>query len=82
VIETQERILGKIFRDAQAQCAAALEAGKTPITDVLRSLGGLATALIAARRDAENLDDAVQQAVGWDALPDLATHAMAADHQG
>lgn len=76
VIETQERILGKIFRDAQAQCAAVLEAGKAPITHVLRSLGGLATALIAARRDAEDLDGAVQQAVGWDALPDLATNAM------
>jgi hypothetical protein len=76
VIETQDRILGKIFREAKAQYAAVLEAGKTPITDVLRSLAGLATALVTARRDAEDLDEAVQQAIGWDALPGLATDAM------
>ena len=75
VIETQERILGGVFRDAKLRHAETLAEERTTITEALQALGSLTNALIEAKAEADDLDGAVESAVGWDELPRLAAAA-------
>lgn len=75
VIETQDRILGGIFRDAKLQHAETLETERTTVAEALRALRTLTNTLIDARAEAIDLDDAIESAVGWDELPRLAVAA-------
>lgn len=77
IIETQERILGRIFREAKAACAEALQLGKVPVTDLLSRCRALAASLLIAKEGAKDgngdLERAVDGSIGWEKLPDLVT---------
>ena len=81
IIETQDRLLGRIYREAQQQRAAALENSKTSVTDALKALAVLTKTLVDARQDEADIEEAIQSAIGWERLPELAnTAAFDATH--
>ena len=75
VIETHERISGKLYRQAQRACAALVEERKGAIADVLRSVAVLGSAMVQARAVGGDVTMAVTQSVGWEELAQLASTA-------
>ena len=72
VIETHERITGRLYRQAQRTCAALVEERKGAIANVLRSVATLGNAMTQARAVGGDVDAAVAQSVGWEKLAQLA----------
>ena len=75
IIETQERILGGVLRDAKLRCGEALEGERATVAEALQALRTLTDALIEARAEADDLDIAVETAIGWNELPRLSDAA-------
>ena len=71
LVLTHDRIVGKLYRDCERACAEEVAKERASVADTLRSLSRLGAALVAAHEDGVELDQAVEDAVGWDALPRL-----------
>lgn len=76
VVETHDRVVGKIWRDAKKLCDAHISDAKTSLQETLRSFKNLGAALLEAKGDDAPLDPAVAAACGWHNLESLV--AMAA----
>ena len=80
VVETHDRIVGKIWRDASRLCDAQINASKVSLQDTLRSFKQLGASLLEAKGDDAPLDPAVVTACGWHRLEGLvATAAQLSD---
>jgi len=75
VVETHDRIVGKIWRDASRLCDARINDAKTSLQDTLRSFKQLGAALLEAKGVDEPLDPAVVTACGWHRLEGLVATA-------
>ena len=63
-----DRAVGRMFRRAEVREQDALLRDARAINDKVRLLAKLGTALIKARDDGDDLQEAVSSAVGWDKL--------------
>ena len=85
VIETHDRIVGKIWRDAKKLCDAQIADARSSLQETLRSFKDLGSALLEAKGDGASLDHATEAACGWTHLERMVTTAaeltdtMAAD---
>ena len=75
VVETHDRIVGKIWRDAKKLCDAQIGDAKTSLQDTLRSFKCLGAALLEAKGDGALLDPAIARACGWQSLEGLVATA-------
>ena len=75
IVETHERITGRLYRQAQRTCAALVEERKGAIAGVLRSVATLGNAMVHARSVGSDVTVAVAQSVGWEELVQLAATA-------
>ena len=85
VIETHDRIVGKIWRDSKRLSDARIADARSSLRETLRSFRDLGSALLEAKADGAPLDAAVEVACGWSHLENMVTTAaeltdtMAAD---
>ena len=75
VVETHDRIVGRISREAKRLADLRVEEAHADIQDTLGSFRGLADALMEARSDGSSLEDAVEVSCGWGRLERLAVMA-------
>ncbi len=75
VVETHDRIVGKIWRDASRLCDTHINDAKISLQETLRSFKSLGAALLEAKGDDAPLDPAVATACGWNNLEGLVAMA-------
>ena len=75
VVETHDRIVGKVWRDASRLCDTQINDAKASLQDTLRSFKNLGAALLGAKEDDAPLDPAVAISCGWHNLETLVTTA-------
>ena len=75
VVETHDRIVGRISREAKRLADLRVEEAHADIQDTLGSFRGLADALMEARSDGSSLEDAVEASCGWGHLEKFAVMA-------
>ena len=75
IVETHDRVVGKVWRDASRLCDARINDAKISLQDTLRSFKRLGAALLEAKGDDAPLDPAVVGACGWHRLEGLVTTA-------
>jgi len=79
VVETHDRIVGKVWRDAKKICDTQINDAKASLQDTLRSFKNLGAALLEAKGDDAPLNPAVATTCGWS---DLETLVATAAHLG
>ena len=75
VVETHDRIVGKVWRDARRLCDTQINDAKASLQDTLRSFKNLGAALLGAKEDDAPLDPAVAVSCGWHNLETLVATA-------
>ncbi|MEM9098679.1 MAG: Tn3 family transposase [Pseudomonadota bacterium] len=75
VVETHDRIVGKIWRDAKQLCDAQIDDARSALRDTLRSFKTLGAALLDAKGDGASLDDATETSCGWLRLENMVATA-------
>ena len=75
IVETHDRIVGKIWRDASRLCDVQIKDAKTSLQETLRSFKSLGAALLEAKGDDAPLDPAVANTCGWNNLESLVATA-------
>ena len=75
VVETHDRIVGRILREAKRLADLRVEEAHADIQDTLGSFRGLADALMEAKSDGSSLEGAVEVSCGWGRLEKLAVMA-------
>ena len=84
-VETHDRIVGKIWREAKKLCDARIADSRSSLQETLRSFKDLGAALLEAKGDGASLDNATETACGWACLESMVstaaelTDTMAAD---
>ena len=84
-METHDRIVGKIWRDAKRICDASVTDARGALQNTLRSFKSLGVALLEAKEDGTQLDRAIASVCGWNDLEDLVaiasqlTYTMSSD---
>jgi TnpA family transposase len=68
VLETHDRIVGRIYRAAERQREAAIQDQRKSAGKTLKSFAEIGRALIAAHEENERLEDAILAHGGWPAL--------------
>jgi len=76
VVETHDRIVGKIWRDAKRLCDTQINDAKKSLQETLRSFESLGAALLEAKGDDAPLDPAVAASCGWHNLEGLVAMAV------
>lgn len=76
IVETHDRIVGKVWRDAKAVCDARVAEAKADLKGTLQGFAGLGSALIEAHGDEEPLEGAVVASCGWSELASLVSTAV------
>ena len=71
LVETHDRIVGRIWREAEKMCDARIADATTTVRRTLRSFTDLGQALLEARHQPAMLEQAVSGKLGWDGLQDL-----------
>ena len=74
-VETHDRVVGKIWRDAKKLCDVQIKDAKTSLQETLRSFKNLGAALLEAKEDDASLDLAVANTCGWNHLENLVATA-------
>lgn len=75
IVETHDRIVGKVWRDARKLCDVQITDAKTSLQYTLRSFKSLGAALLEAKGDDAPLDSAVANTCGWNDLESLVSTA-------
>ena len=75
IVETHERITGRLYRQAQRTCTALVADRKGAIAETLRSFAARSGALVQAHAVGGDMNVAVAQSVGWEAVARLAATA-------
>jgi hypothetical protein len=81
ILETHERIVGRLYRDAERQCDALVQDQRTTISQTLREFAGFGAALVRAHEDGEDLTEAVLASGGWPSLRQLVEQALVLTRQ-
>ena len=71
IIETHDRICGRIWREAQRACDEKLEASKQAINQTLKGLRDIGNELVLAHSEKRDLN----MAISWEAFEELVTTA-------
>ena len=77
VVETNDRVVGRTYREAARACEAQLGDESAAVRESLRAFAELGTALIGARDTGEALDAVITDGPGWEGLGDLVAKAAA-----
>jgi TnpA family transposase len=75
IVENNDRIVGKVWRDAKRQCDTQIDDAKASLQDTLRSFERLGVALLKAKETDAPLDPAVTTTCGWTNLESLVASA-------
>lgn len=75
VVETHDRIVGSIWREAKRICDARVTAAQSEIAATLAGFETLGTTLLIAKGDEVAIAGAVDASCGWDALENLVATA-------
>lgn len=75
VIETHDRIVGKIWRDANKMAAIQIDDAKHTLNETLRSFTDIGTALLSAHEAAEPLERAITSQIEWAGLEKLVSQS-------
>jgi len=75
VIETDDRITGKLYRSCERLSEAKIAEGSAAANGVLAAFAEIGGALIAAKGDDASLDDVIARRPGWDAFQSLVASA-------
>lgn len=75
VVETHDRIVGSIWREAKRICDARVTAAQSEIAATLAGFETLGTTLLIAKGDEVAVAGAVDASCGWDALENLVATA-------
>ena len=75
IVETHDRIVGKVWRDAKKICDTQINDAKASLQDTLCSFKNLGAALLGAKADDAPLDPAVATTCGWNNLETLVAMA-------
>jgi len=70
-IETNDRILGSLWREAERHRDAAIQENRRSTTETLQGLAAVGKTLIRARQSGADLDAAIEADAGWDMLETL-----------
>lgn len=68
VVETHDRIVGRLYRSCERQSQAGLAAAAASATATLKSLASLCSSMIMAHDDGDPVELAISDAGGWDAF--------------
>ncbi len=79
IVETHDRIVGKVWRDARKLCDIQINDAKTSLQNTLRSFKNLGAALLEAKGDDALLGPAVVSTCGWNNLEVLVATAAQLD---
>ena len=77
VVETNDRIVGRTYREAARTCDAQLGNETASVREALRAFAELGRALIGARDTGAALDAVIADGPGWEGLGDLVAMAAA-----
>ncbi|WP_452101246.1 DUF4158 domain-containing protein, partial [Brucella gallinifaecis] len=75
LVDTHDRIVGKLYRSAERLCEAKIADEKTAVRQTLKSFAELGETLIGAQDDGQALEDAITTKPGWDGLRSLVATA-------
>lgn len=75
VIETHDRIVGKLYRSAERKRDEQLQDRRKAIGETLKSFSKVGTAIVSAREDDVDLADAIEMNGGWEAFETLVKQA-------
>lgn len=85
VVETHDRIVGKLYRTSERLCSARITDEKAAVRDTLKSFAEIGGALIGAHDDGVALDGIIAMRPGWEqfrmlvATANALTNVLAAD---
>ena len=65
VVESHDRIMGKLYRSAERICAAQIGDQKSAIEMVLKSFADTGTAMVVANDASDSVGQAVENTLGW-----------------
>ena len=77
LVETHDRVVGKLYRDAERMCAARIADQKADVAATLRSFAQMGSAMVAARVAGTDLHGVIDQSLGWAELERLTVTAEA-----
>lgn len=75
-IETNDRILGRLWNEAARAGETAIADSKATTRDTLKGFIDIGNELIAAHENGENLNETMDSRVGWDRLGGLISDAL------
>jgi TnpA family transposase len=76
VVETHDRIVGKLYRSSERLCEAKVADEKNAVRDTLKSFAELGGALIGAQDDGESLEEVIAAKPGWQGFRSLVATAV------
>ncbi|KAA8448273.1 DUF4158 domain-containing protein, partial [Acetobacter pomorum] len=75
VVETHDRIVGKLYRASECICQAKVVDEANAVRDTLKSFAEIGGALVDAQDDGQPLDDVIASGSGWDSFKTLVAMA-------
>lgn len=76
VVETHDRIVGKLYRSSERLCEAKVADEKNAVRDTLKSFAELGGALIGAQDDGASLEKVIAAKPGWQGFRSLVATAV------
>lgn len=77
VVETHERITGRLYRDAERLCASLAADRRGSVADTLHIFAQVSRAMVHAHAAGKDASAVIEQTVGWTGLRRLAATAAA-----
>ncbi|WP_425511535.1 hypothetical protein, partial [Xanthomonas euvesicatoria] len=75
VVETHDRIVGRLYRASERICHAKVADEAGVVRDTLKSFAEIGGALVDAQDDGQPLGDVIASGSGWDGLKTLVAMA-------
>jgi TnpA family transposase len=75
VVETHDRIVGKLYRSSERLCEAKIGDEKAAIRDTLKSFAEIGGALVDAQDDGASLEEVIAAKPGWEGFRSLVATA-------
>lgn len=76
VAESHDRIMGKLYRNAERQCAAQIEDQRLAVETTLHAFAEFGHTVLAAREANADVADTIERGFGWERLTQLVQTAF------
>ena len=76
VVETHERIVGKLYRSSERICQATVEDEANAVRDTLKSFAEIGGRLLDAQDEGQSLEAVIAKGSGWDGFKALVATAV------